>query len=75
LDERFDATINKLELNKKKPDQVQVIGVGDAPDDDLVIPSPENEQLAFTLTDDDWSELERAIYGKIVKKVGNVRYW
>lgn len=40
-----------------------------------MIPSPENEQLAFTLTDDDWSELERAIYGKIVKKVGNVRYW
>src|SRR5690606_24150472 len=25
LDERFAATINKLELNKKKPDQIQII--------------------------------------------------
>ncbi|WP_369361782.1 DEAD/DEAH box helicase [Priestia megaterium] len=75
LDERFDATINKLELNKKKPDQIQVIGVGDAPEDGLVIPQPEDKQLSWSLTDEDWSELERAIYGKIVKKVGNVRYW
>lgn len=75
LDERFDATINKLELNKKKPDQIQVIGVGDPPEDGLVIPKPEDKQLAWSLTDEEWSELERAIYGKIVKKVGNVRYW
>ncbi|MBD7937027.1 DEAD/DEAH box helicase [Cytobacillus sp. Sa5YUA1] len=75
LDERFDATINKLELNKKKPEQIQVIGVGDAPEDGLVIPKPEDEQLAWSLTDEDWSELERAIYGRIVRKVGNVRYW
>lgn len=75
LDERFDATINKLELNKKKPDQIQIIGVGDPPDDDLDIPEPKDRQLEWSLTDEDWSELERAIYGKIVKKVGNVRYW
>ncbi|MEH7436743.1 type ISP restriction/modification enzyme [Neobacillus drentensis] len=75
LDERFDATINKLELNKMKPEQIQVIGVGDAPEDGLVISKPKGEQLAWALTDEDWSELERAIYGKIVKKVGNVRYW
>ncbi|UYV53459.1 DEAD/DEAH box helicase [Priestia megaterium] len=75
LDERFDATINKLELNKKKPEQIQVIGVGEPPDEELVIPTPEDTQLAWSLTDEDWSELERAIYGKIVKKVGNVRYW
>lgn len=75
LDERFDATINQLELNKKKPGQIQVIGVGDAPEDGLVIPKPGTEQLSFSLTEEDWSDLERAIYGKIVKKVGNVRYW
>ncbi|MGZ7246634.1 hypothetical protein ACXWO4_11290, partial [Streptococcus pyogenes] len=33
VDERFEATINKLELNKKKPKNIQVIGVGGAPDD------------------------------------------
>lgn len=75
LDERFDATINQLELNKQKPTQIQVIGVGEAPEDGLVIPEPGSEQLSFSLTDEDWSDLERAIYGKIVKKVGNVRYW
>ncbi|YCA45964.1 DEAD/DEAH box helicase family protein [Bacillus sp. JZ8] len=75
LDERFDSTINKLELNKKKPEQIQVIGVGEAPEDGLVIPEPQDRQLEWSLTDEDWSELERTIYGKIVKKVGNVRYW
>ncbi|WP_077591112.1 restriction endonuclease [Planococcus lenghuensis] len=68
LDERFDATINQLELNKKKPGQIQVIGVGDSPEDGLVTPKPGTEQLSFSLTEEDWSDLERAIYGKIVKK-------
>lgn len=73
LDERFDATINKLELNKKKPDQIQIIGVGDAPEGGEL--EQQTEQLAMMLTEEDLSDLERAIYGKIVRKVGNVRYW
>lgn len=73
LDERFNATINKLELNKKKPGQIQIIGVGDAPEDGLVH-TYGNEQLSL-FSEEDWSDLERALYGKIVKKVGNVRYW
>lgn len=78
LDERFDSTINKLELNKKKPDQLQVIGVGEAPREDeggFEIADPQTEQLQLTFNPDEFSNLERAIYGKIVKKVGNVRYW
>ncbi|WP_337017268.1 DEAD/DEAH box helicase, partial [Oceanobacillus massiliensis] len=78
IDERFDATINKLELNKKKPEQLQVIGVGSAPDEGdggFVVAEPESEQLALGLDEEDFSDIERAIYGKIVKKVGNVRYW
>ncbi|WP_342365048.1 N-6 DNA methylase [Jeotgalibacillus proteolyticus] len=73
LDERFDATINKLELNKKKPDQIQVIGVGDAPEGGEL--KPTSYQTSLMLSDEDLSDLERAIYGKIVRKVGNVRYW
>lgn len=73
LDERFDATINKLELNKKKPDQIQIIGVGEAPDNGEL--KPVSHQLEMMLTDEDLTGLERAIYGKIVRKVGNVRYW
>lgn len=78
LDERFDATINKLELNKKKPEQLQVIGVGSAPDESeggFTVAEPATEQLAFGLDEEEFSDIERAIYGKIVKKVGNVRYW
>src|SRR5699024_3325419 len=33
IDERFDATINKLELNKKKLEQIQVIEHGEATND------------------------------------------
>ncbi|OUL05403.1 DEAD/DEAH box helicase [Bacillus spizizenii] len=73
LDERFDATINKLELNKKKPDQIQIIGVGDAPEGGEL--TQQTEQLSMMLTEEHMSDLERAIYGKIVRKVGNVRYW
>lgn len=76
IDERFDATINKLEMNKKKPNQIQVIGVGEAPEEgyDGFTVQEETEQLRL-FSEDDWSDLEKAIYGKIVKKVGNVRYW
>lgn len=73
LDERFDATINKLELNKKKPGQIQIIGVGDAPEGGEL--TPVSHQLELMLTEDDLTDLERAIYGKLVRKVGNVRYW
>lgn len=78
LDERFDATINKLELNKKKPEQLQVIGVGSAPDKSeggFTVAEPVIEQLSLNLDEEEFSDIERAIYGKIVKKVGNVRYW
>lgn len=78
IDERFDATINKLELNKKKPNQISIIGVGDAPGEGgLEYPEEGDisEQLALELDEENLSDLEKAIYGKIVQKVGNVRYW
>lgn len=80
IDERFDATINKLELNKKKPGQINVIGVnGGSPEvneeDGQYIVDTRTEQLSLSLTEEEWSELEHAIYGKIVEKVGNTRYW
>lgn len=71
LDERFDSMINKLELNKKKPTLIGTTSVGDAPKDGLT--DPENYQMTADLSE--LSELEQAIYGKIVQKVGDVRYW
>src|SRR5690625_3781673 len=74
IDERFDATINKLELNKKKPSQIQVIGVGGPPDEELDPYEGGSEQLELELSGEHLSDLDRAIYGRIVQKVGNVRY-
>lgn len=82
VDERFEATINKLELNKNKPKNIQVIGVGSAPDttdgnnnSDKKIDTDNNKggyikpQLEL-----EWEAVEGAIYGKIVQKLGDRRY-
>ena len=78
LDERFDSMINKLELNNRKPPQLGIIGVGSAPTDEEGGFEARGEtatQLSLDIESENISDLERAIYGKIVKKVGNVRYW
>ena len=78
LDERFDSIINKLELNKRKPPQLDVIGTGSAPTGEeggFEVRGDTATQLAQDIENENISELEQAIYGKIVKKVGNVRYW
>jgi predicted helicase len=75
-DDRFNATINKIELNQKKPDNVQVIGVG----------SPEQESDAskekkgkdaqqLNLALGNLEEWRDAIYAKIVTKCGERKYW
>lgn len=82
VDERFEATINKLELNKKKPKNIQVIGVGSAPDT-----TDENNNSDKKIDNDnhkggyikpqlelEWEAVEGAIYGKIVQKLGDRRY-
>ncbi|MGF0087980.1 type ISP restriction/modification enzyme, partial [Streptococcus hyointestinalis] len=78
VDERFEATINKLELNKRKPKNIQVIGVGSAPDDpsfqDSDVDKPTKEIRIQTELELDWKAVEGAIYGKIVQKVGDRRY-
>ena len=71
-DDRFNAIINQLELNKQRPDQIQIIGVGgegerkpgEAND------KPVQAHLNFPLQD--W---ENAIFAKIVIKCGTRKYW
>ena len=67
-DDRFNAMVNKIELNRARDDRTQVIGVGsyDSNADSggqTVLPFP---QLA------EWRD---AIYAKMVQKVGDRRYW
>lgn len=75
-DERFDAEVNTLDLNKKKSDRVNVIGVDGSPKE----PVPEDaykkeehgaEQLELPLH---WKEMRNAFYGKVVQHVGDRRY-
>jgi predicted helicase len=79
-DDRFNATINQIELNKTRPDNIQVIGVGgtegaddgSASDGDSK-PKAREVQGAFAFPQlDDWKD---AIYSKIVLKCGDRRYW
>ncbi|EGP5441160.1 helicase, partial [Enterococcus faecium] len=78
VDERFSAMINKLELNRKKPKNMDVIGIGEAPSDEDVENSSkgnDNEHSSYqTSLELDWGEIENAIYAKVVKKVGDRRY-
>lgn len=73
-DDRFNAMINKIELNRAKDDQLQVIGVGGTGEHERGPEAKTNYQqgeLALS-----WSEGWRdAIYAKIVQKVGDRRYW
>lgn len=86
-DERFDAEINKLDLNKKKSSKINIIGVDTSPKDTNP-DNPVNEetgvdiengkdpvQTELTLkTAEEWKTWEQTFYGKIVQRVGNRRY-
>jgi predicted helicase len=71
-DDRFNAIINKLELNNNRPPQIDVIGVGGGSEDSESVEITET-QLSFNLPEiEEWKE---AIYAKIVLKCGDRRYW
>jgi len=75
-DDRFNATINRIELNKARPDQIQVIGVPGWDGPDGGEPKSEGDkkaqQLALNFDVDLWRD---AIYARIVAKCGDRRYW
>ncbi len=81
-DDRFNATINRIELNKARPDQIQVIGVpgwhdGDDQDrgdrgDSTGGGDQKPQQLALNFDVSEWRD---AIYARIVAKCGDRRYW
>lgn len=67
-DDRFDAIINQMDLNKKSPKNIDIIGVGGGSSDEdtskpMALPFPEIEE---------WRD---AIYAKIVLKCGSRPYW
>jgi predicted helicase len=80
-DDRFNATVNQIELNKQRPDVIRVIGIGG---DDPNAPSDQKSdgdgqpvvrevQSAFAFPHlEEWKD---AIYARIVLKCGDRRYW
>lgn len=74
-DDRFNATVNKIDLNKKRPSQI-LIGRPDGYNSFLHDPVPGktreaiNHQFAMQ-----FEELQGVIFAKMVKKVGDKRYW
>ncbi len=70
-DDRFNTTVNQLELNKNRPDQIQVIGVGGGSDSD----GEQNKYAQMNFEFKDIEEWKNAIYAKIVIKCGDRRYW
>ena len=79
-DDRFNATVNKIELNKKKPGQILVGTPGHTVDggaDGIAIPKSENKidsklgkQIALQ-----FEQLQNVMFAKMVQKVGDRRYW
>ena len=75
-DDRFNNTVNKIELNKHRPPQISVIGVGGKQDQEGNSPSKKSDhsyqQLELNFPIEEW---RNAIYAKIVVKCGDRRYW
>lgn len=83
-DDRFNNTINKIELNKKKPDQIEFIGIGSNKlqdkDTGRTVKYVETKEelkrkVQMELNFADFDEWRENIYSKMVKKVGSRIYW
>lgn len=80
-DDRFNATVNKLELNNKRPSNVLVGGSPWGFDDDGN-PVRKDDSEETTKNNDlndqmtlHFEELQSAIFARMVKKVGDKNYW
>lgn len=82
-DDRFNATVNKIELNKKRPNKVVVGGTevgfdGEGNPIDKTQGGNESKdtskeagrQIAFQ-----FEQLQDVVFARLVKKVGDRRYW
>ncbi|MDR1872075.1 MAG: DEAD/DEAH box helicase family protein [Deltaproteobacteria bacterium] len=70
-DDRFQATINKLQFNEKKPDGRNPINIGSIAysQEDIKKDATESEGL-FKIMEKNDKLLHGAIYGRLVKKLG-----
>ena len=76
-DDRFNATINKIDLNKKRPSQILVgrpdTGLWDENNqvrEEQAAYGDLGQQLALQ-----FEQLQRVVFARMVQKVGDRRYW
>lgn len=82
-DDRFNAIVNKIELNKKKTEKVLVAKIGNSSDDgDSTEYTGKVDDGERTLTQQminqlkiQFGELQDTVYAKMVQKVGSRKYW
>jgi predicted helicase len=67
-DDRFDAEVNKLDLQRKRSARIQVVGVGG--EAERVGDRLDTHQLSLA-----WQGLEDKVFARIVKHVGTRTYW
>jgi predicted helicase len=72
-DDRFNAIINQIELNKQRTDKVQIIGVGGPSDENRNGES--NDQAGQKFLHFPLKDWEDKIFAKIVIKCGTRKYW
>lgn len=80
-DDRFNATVNKIELNKKKPNNILIGRTPYSFDDEgnPILEPDETEKysqnsLSHQLTLQ-FEQLQSVVYARMVQKVGDRRYW
>ncbi|MEV8267375.1 type ISP restriction/modification enzyme [Microbacterium sp. NPDC076911] len=75
-DDRFEAMVNKLGIDKKANNRIDVIGIGGGgggkEDGDATSNDDTNEALFSMVNAAEWQD---AIFARMVKKVGDRRYW
>jgi len=74
-DDRFNATIHKIKLNKKNPGQILIGGVNKPSDGNKVSEQQAgygdlSEQISLQL-----EQLQSVMFARMVQKVGDKRYW
>lgn len=84
-DDRFNAMVNKIELNKKRPNSVQLIRPGsqligsgngnDVTDGDNRWIAAESQAVYQTQLELRFEQLQNVIFARMVQKVGSKRYW
>ncbi len=73
-DDRFNALVNKLELNKKRPDQILVGRPDYGFESDNSTNSQANAELNRQMAIQ-FEQLQSVVFARMVTKVGDRRYW